>query len=205
MNEHQQAALARVMDAFDASENVRDLAHAVAHRAFAAELHMGRSVETVAASAVYAAFRRDGDTRTLDEMSAVADVNRTALGRSYKHLADELDIDLDPADPHEFVSRFADSLGVDDETEARAHEIATKSVEAGLHSGVNPAGIAAGAVYFADSDRYAGLTQREVAEVAGVSTVTIRNRFHEQAELLGVDEHGKIAPSRKKYLDTDCR
>jgi transcription initiation factor TFIIB len=203
MNERQQAELSGLLDALDAPENVRELAHAVAHRAFAAELHMGRSVEAIAASAVYAAFRRDGDTCTLDEIAAVTDMNRTALGRSYRHLADELDIDLEPANPHEFVSRFADSLGVDDETEARAHEIATESVETGLHSGVAPAGIAAGAVYLADSDRYAGLTQREVAEVAGVSTVTIRHRFHEQAELLGVDEHGKIAPGRKKHLDTD--
>jgi transcription initiation factor TFIIB len=203
MNERQQAELSGLLDALDAPETVRELARALAHRAFAAELHIGRSVDEIAASAVYAAFRRDGDTRTLDEMSAVADVNRTALGRSYSDLADELDIDLGPANPHEFVSRFAASLDVDDETEVRAHEIVTESVEAGLHSGVNPAGVAAGAVYLADSDRYAGLTQREVAEVAGVSTVTIRHRFHEQAELLGVDERGKIAPSRKKYLDTD--
>jgi transcription initiation factor TFIIB len=203
MNERQQAALARVMDALDAPENVRELAHAVAHRAFAAELHIGRSVDEIAASAVYAAFRRDGDTRTLDEMSAVADVNRTALGRSYSDLADELDIDLEPANPHEFVSRFAASLDVGDETETAAHEIATESVEAGLHSGVNPAGVAAGAVYLADSDRYAGLTQREVAEVAGVSTVTIRHRFHEQAELVELDVEGKIAPGRRKHLDGD--
>jgi transcription initiation factor TFIIB len=131
MNERQQAALARVADALDASANVRELAHAVAHRAFAAELHVGQSVESIAASAVYAAFRRDGDTRTLDEVSAIADVNRTVLGRSYRYLADELDIDLEPANPHEFVSRFAGLLDVSDRVAARAHDIVAECVETG--------------------------------------------------------------------------
>jgi transcription initiation factor TFIIB len=203
MNERQQAALARVTDALDAPENVRELAHAVAHRAFTGEFHMGRSVEPIAASAVYAAFRRDGDTRTLDEVSAEADVDRTALGRSYKHLADELDIDLEPVNPHEFVGRFAASLDVADGTETTAHEITEKSVEAGLHSGVPPAGIAAGALYLADRTHHDRLSQQEVAEVTDVSVITIRHRYAEQAELLGMDVDGKIAAGRWKHLDSN--
>ena len=203
MNERQQAALARVTDALDASESVREFARAFAHRAFAAELHVSQSVETVAASAVYAAFRRDGDTRTLDEVSAVADVNRTALGRSYRHLADELDVDLEPVNPHEFVGRFAAALDVGDETTTKAHEITEKSVEAGLHSGVAPAGIAAGALYLADRMNYDRLTQQELAETTDESAITIRHRYAEQAELLGLDVDGKIAAGRWKHLDSD--
>ncbi|WP_435079647.1 hypothetical protein [Halococcus sp. AFM35] len=89
MNKRQQAALTRVADALDASENVRELARAFAHHAFAAVLHVSQSVEAIAASAVYAAFRRTDDTRTLDEVSGVADMNRIVLGRSYRHLTDE--------------------------------------------------------------------------------------------------------------------
>ena len=203
MNERQQAAVAELTDGLDASESVHEVAHALAYRAFAAELHMGRSTDVIAASAVYAAFRRDGDTRTLDEVSAEADVDRTTLGRTYKCFADELDITLESPNPHEFVERFADSLDMEDRTEARAHEIVTKSAEAGLHSGIKLAGVAAAAVYLADADRYGRLTQHEIAEVAGVSTVTIRHRLHEQAHVLDSDEHGKIPPSRWQHLDTD--
>jgi transcription initiation factor TFIIB len=203
MNDHQQAEVAGLTDALDAPETVHEMAHALAYRAFVAELHMGRSVEVVAASAVYAAFRRDGESRTLDEVSAEADVDRTKLGRTYKCFADELDITLEPPNPHEFVERFADSLDMEDRTEARAHEIVTKSAEAGLHSGIKLAGVAAAAVYHADRGRHGRFTQREVAAVAGVSAVTIRNRLHEQAHVLDSDEHGKIPPSRWQHLDTD--
>jgi transcription initiation factor TFIIB len=202
MNERQQAALSRVTDALDASENVRELARAVAHRAFAAELHVGQSVEAIAASAVYAAFRRDGDTRTLDEIAAVADVNRTALGRSYRYLADELDIDLEPANPHEFVSRFAGPLDVSDRVAARAHDIVAECVEAGVHSGVKPAGVAAGALYLAEREHHGWLTQREVADVADVSEVTIRHRCAEQTQLLDTEAVGNIAPSRLELFET---
>ena len=203
MNDHQQAEVAGLTDALDAPETVHEITHALAYRAFAAELHMVRSVEVVAASAVYAAFRRDGETRTLDEVSAEADVDRTTLGRTYRFLADELDIALEPPNPHEFVERFADSLDVEDRTEARAHEIVTESAEAGLHSGVKLAGVAAAAVYHANRDRHGSLTQREVAAVAGVSTVTIRHRLHEQAHVLEGGGHGKIVASRWHHLDTD--
>ncbi|GAA0464565.1 transcription initiation factor IIB family protein (plasmid) [Halococcus dombrowskii] len=203
MNERQQAAVAELADDLDAPESVREIAHALAYRAFAAEMQMGRSIEVIAASAVYAAFRRDGESHTLDEVSAEADVDRTKLGRMYRCLADELDIGLEPANPHEFVERFADSLDIEDRTEAQAHEIVTKSVEAGLHAGIKPAGVAAAAVYLADCDRHGRLTQQEIAAVAGVSVVTIRSRFNEQAHLLGGDEHGKIPASRWQYLDTD--
>jgi transcription initiation factor TFIIB len=203
MNDEYETTLTHLLDSFDASENVREIARALAHRAFAMELHDRQPLKQVVVCAVYIAFQRESNEYRFRDITSTTTFDSISIARTYRLLVDELNIDLDPANPHEFVSRFADSLGVDDETEARAHEIATESVEEGLHSGVNPAGIAAGAVYLADSDRYAGLTQREVAEVAGVSTVTIRNRFHEQAELLGVDEYGSIPPKRRKLFDGD--
>ncbi|EMA56027.1 transcription initiation factor IIB family protein [Halococcus thailandensis] len=203
MNERQQAAVAELVDGLDAPESVREIAHALAHRAFAAEMQMGRSIEMIAASAVYAAFRRDGESHTLDEVSAEADVDRTKLGRTYRCLANRLNIKLEPADPHEFVGRFADSLNIEDRTEAYAHEIVTMSVEAGLHTGIKPAGAAAAAVYLADNDRHDHLTQPEIAAIADVSVVTIQNRLYEQTRLLGDDEHGQIPASRWQYLETD--
>jgi transcription initiation factor TFIIB len=203
MNERQQAALVGMMDALDAPETVRELAHAVAHRAFAAELQMGRSVEAIAASAVYAAFREAGAARTLSDLSEVTGLNRTHLGRLYRHLADELDLEVAPVDPHEFVSRYAGPLEVSEKTEARAHEIVAESVEAGLLSGVKSAGVAAGGLYLAAREHNHLLSQREVTAVADVDATTLRHRCGEQTALLGVDEYGSITPNRRKLFDGD--
>lgn len=203
MNDKQEAALDRLLDALDAATEVRELARAVAHRGFAAKLHESRSIKEVAASAVYVAFRRAGNAHSLDEIAVVTDLHRTALAQAYKRLTRELDIDLPPADPHEFVGRFAGSLDIDDRTKAMAHEIIDESVEAGLDSGVSPAGMAAGAEYLAAREHHSRLDQQEVADVAGVSTVTIRDRYSEQAKLLGMGRHGRIPSKRRSLFETD--
>ena len=202
MSKRQKSELARVLDALDAPETVGEVARTVAHRAFTAELHIGTSIEAVAASAVYAAFRQAGATRTLDEVAAVISHDRTNLGRLYRRLADELDLEVAPVDPHEFVERYAEPLDVGNETEARAHEIVTVSVEAGLLSGVKPAGVAAGALYLAANEHHHQLPQDEVAAVADVGPVTIRHRCGEQTALLEIQSVGMITPTRSQLFDS---
>jgi transcription initiation factor TFIIB len=213
MNEQHEAELARLLDALDAPNEVRELARAFVHRAVEAELHAGRGIEGVVASAVFAAFRRAGNPRSHDEIAVVSGVDRTTLGQMNKRLARELEIDLDPADPHEFVKRFAASLDVTDETVVWAHEIIDESIDAGLLSGVAPAGVAGGALYIADHtypdraqhirERIPRYTQSEIAAVAGVTTVTIRHRYSEQAYLLDIDGRGSIPTHRRHLFDMD--
>jgi transcription initiation factor TFIIB len=50
-----------------------------------------------------------------------------------------------------------------------------------------PTGIAAAAIYLAAKRRKKDRTQSEVAQVAGVTEVTIRNRYKELCEHLGFD------------------
>ena len=54
-----------------------------------------------------------------------------------------------------------------------------KAVKKGLISGRGPTGVAAAAVYIASAIYGERRTQKEVADVAGVTEVTIRNRYRE--------------------------
>jgi Transcription initiation factor IIB (TFIIB) len=56
-----------------------------------------------------------------------------------------------------------------------------------LTSGRGPTGVAAAAIYIASIALNERRTQREVAEVAGVTEVTIRNRYKELTEKLGIN------------------
>ena len=58
----------------------------------------------------------------------------------------------------------------------------------GLLSGKSPTGYAAAAIYAASLLCNEKKTQREVADVAQVTEVTIRNRYQEQIEAMGI--HG---------------
>ena len=57
----------------------------------------------------------------------------------------------------------------------------------GLTSGRGPTGVAAAAVYIASVLCGERRTQRDVAEVARVTEVTVRNRYKELCEKLGLD------------------
>ncbi|MEM3448364.1 MAG: transcription initiation factor IIB, partial [Nitrososphaerota archaeon] len=56
-----------------------------------------------------------------------------------------------------------------------------------LTSGRGPTGVAAAAIYIASISLNERRTQREVAEVAGVTEVTIRNRYKELTDKLGIN------------------
>ena len=61
-----------------------------------------------------------------------------------------------------------------------------------LTSGRGPAGIAAAGLYVAALLNNEKKTQREVADVAGITEVTIRNRYKELLDKLGLEEALKI-------------
>ncbi|EQD80770.1 transcription initiation factor IIB [mine drainage metagenome] len=56
-----------------------------------------------------------------------------------------------------------------------------------LTSGKGPTGVAAAAIYIASIITQERRTQRSVAEVAGVTEVTIRNRYKELTEKLSLE------------------
>jgi len=69
-------------------------------------------------------------------------------------------------------------------------ELKTDDVEAAnkeLTSGRGPTGIAAASLYIATVLCGERRTQREIGETAGVTEVTIRNRYKELAEKLDID------------------
>ena len=74
-----------------------------------------------------------------------------------------------------------------------------------LTSGRGPAGIAAAGLYVAALLNSEKRTQREVADVAGITEVTIRNRYKELLEKLGLEEKLKITVAemqKKKKKDS---
>ena len=69
-----------------------------------------------------------------------------------------------------------------DEAERRARSLLDTAKSQGIHSGKSPVGLAAAAVYAASLLVNEKVTQSEVSDVANISEVTIRNRYHELLE-----------------------
>ena len=148
----------------------------------------GRSMESVIASLLYAVCRELGTPRTLEEIAEASGVERREIGRTYRYIARELGIRILPAPPQHYVPRFASMLGLSDKVQAKAIRILKKAKKNEATSGKGPTGVAAAALYIAAVLLGEKRTQREIADAIGVTEVTIRNRFKELVEKLGIED-----------------
>jgi transcription initiation factor TFIIB len=175
----------RMASALGVPRSVREVASVIYRRALDEDLIRGRSIEGVATSCLYAACRQEGIPRSLEEVAEVSRVGQKEIGRTYRYVAQELGLKMEPVDPKQYVPRFSSALDLSEETQAKANEIIDVTAEQGLLSGKSPTGYAAAAIYAASLLCNEKKTQREVAEVAQVTEVTIRNRYQEQIEAMG--------------------
>src|SRR6056297_2202982 len=172
----------RMASALGLPENVRETASVIYRRALDEDLLPGRSIEGVSTACVYAAARQAGVPRSLDEIADVSRVEKSEVARTYRYVVRELNLEVKPADPESYVPRFASGLDLSDESEHRARSLLKNAKEKGVHSGKSPVGLAAAAVYAAALLTNEKTTQAAVSEVADISEVTIRNRYHELLE-----------------------
>jgi transcription initiation factor TFIIB len=177
--------LHRMASALGLPESASKRASRLYRRALADGLVQGRSIEAVTASCLYIACRKEGIPRSLDELEGVSRIERTEIARAYRQVAAELGLTMEPIDPKLFVPRFCSDLEADSEVQRRTLELLAEAKASGLHSGKSPTGQAGAAIYLASLLCEEALTQSEVADVARVSEVTIRNGYRELLD--GVD------------------
>ncbi len=191
------AELKRVASYLKLPKSVEEESSRIYTMAVQRGLVRGRSMESVVAGALYAACRRHEVPRTLDELSEASGIDKKEIGRTYRFITRELGIRILPSNPVDYIARFASALNLNAETQSKAVEILEKAQEAELTSGRGPTGIAAASLYVAALVNNEKRTQREVADIAGVTEVTIRNRYKELLKEL------KLKDKIKKNLDDE--
>jgi transcription initiation factor TFIIB len=172
----------RMASALDLPESVRETASVIYRRALEEDLLPGRSIEGISTASLYAAIRQSGTPRGLEETIGVCRVDEQEVKRAYRYIVRELALEVQPADPTSYLPRFAADLDLSSETEQRAKAMLEVAKEKAVHSGKSPIGLAAAALYAAGQLTGEATTQSDVSDVAGVSEVTIRNRYQELLE-----------------------
>ncbi len=180
------SGLDRLASSMSLPRTVRETAAMIYRKAALKKLVRGRSIEGVTAASLYAACRQCNVPRTLDEISNTARISRKEIGRTYRYISRELELKLMPTSPQDYISRFCSVLKLSADVKAKTLEILHEAANRELTSGRGPTGIAAASLYIASVLCGERRTQREVADVAGVTEVTIRNRYKELAEKLDI-------------------
>lgn len=176
--------ISKIANALNLPKNILETASVIYRRAVKERLIRGRSIQGVTAAAVYVACRQCGLARTLEEIAQASNINKKEVGRSYRFLIKELDYFIPPLKPSQYIAKFSNQLTMQGKVEEIAHKILNSATELKLTSGRGPTGIAAAASYIASVLTGERKTQREIAEIAQVTEVTIRNRYKELVERL---------------------
>jgi len=176
--------ISKIANSLSLPKNILETASVIYRKAVKERLIRGRSIQGVTAAAIYVACRQCGLARTLDEIAQASNINKKEVGRSYRFLVKELDYFIPPLKPSQYVTKFSNQLTMQGKVEEIAHKILTAAKDLKLTSGRGPTGIAAAASYIASVLTGERKTQREIAEIAQVTEVTIRNRYKELVERL---------------------
>lgn len=178
--------IGRIVTANGLPPSVRGSADSIYRRAADMDLIRGRPIDALAAASVCAACRISGIPRTMDEIAENGGVGRKELGRTYRHLSKELGLALSPARPQDYIGRYCDSLKLGTEVREKSLSLIRKASESDLLSGLGPAGVTAAAVYISAIICGEHRSQKQVADAAGISEVTLRSRYRKLADGLGI-------------------
>ena len=175
--------IARMTSALELPRSVRERASVIYRRAQREELIPGRSIEAIAAGAVHAACRCAGLPTTTAEVASVAQCDASKVELGYAVLNRELGLATRPTTPADHVPKLLSAVDAPDPVGHRALELARAAAEAGLATGRHPGGVAAACVYLAGHEHGQLYTQAGLAELAGVSDVTVRTHRDALREL----------------------
>jgi transcription initiation factor TFIIB len=176
--------ISKISNSLNLPKNILETASVIYRKAVKEHLIRGRSIQGVTSAAIYVACRQCGLARTLEEIAQASSINKKEVGRSYRFLIKELNYFIPPLKPSQYITKFSNQLTMQGKVEEIAHKILSTARDLKLTSGRGPTGIAAAASYIASVLTGERKTQREIAEIAQVTEVTIRNRYKELVERL---------------------
>ena len=168
--------LGRLKDKLALSDAIIEKTAYIYRKALDRGLVRGRSILGLLAASLYAACRDTETPRTLTDVANGINITRKDVSRSYRLLLRELDLNMPVVDPINFMSRIASEAGLSEKVKRRALTILKDASKMEITAGKDPMGLAASALYLSCVMSGENTTQRVIAQAAGVTEVTIRNR-----------------------------
>jgi transcription initiation factor TFIIB len=171
------AELDRLTNKLHIPPSVKEEAAVIYRKALEGDLIRGRSISAIMTASLYAACRFSHTQRTLKEVSKQSTIDIKEVSRCYRLLIKELGLRMPKPTPQLCVPKIATGMGIGEGTQRLAVEILRKAEQVKETAGKDPMGIAAAALYIACEMNDEKKTQKIIADAAGVTEVTIRNRY----------------------------
>ena len=169
--------LERLKDKLGLSDVIIEKTAYIYRKAQERGLVRGRTISSVLAAAIYIACRESGTSRTLKDIASISNIKRKDIARTYRLLVLELNYKIPMVDPIKCIVRVANKANLSEKTKRQAMNIMHSVTRSGISAGKDPMGLAASVLYLSCMNTGESRTQTEISEAAGVTEVTIRNRY----------------------------
>ena len=147
----------------------------------------GRSIAAVLDAAIYIACREIGISRTIKDIATISDVRWKELARIYRILVFELYIKIPIVDPMKCITKVANKVNLSEKTKRQGMSIMKDLSEREISAGKHPMSLAATVLYLSCRMTGENITQENIANAAGVTGVTLRNRLNDLKKQLQLD------------------
>ena len=171
--------LGRQRDKLGLSDAMIDKTAYIYRKALGKGLVKGRSSSAILAAAIYIACREMGAARSLNDISEITDVRRKVISRSYMFLIQQLEIIMPLIDPIKCIAKIANKARISEKSKRMAIDVMKDLVNTQVPAGKRPMSMAATILYLCCLRNDESVTQKGLAEAAGVTEVTVRNRIRE--------------------------
>jgi len=161
------------------SATIKELAAVLYRKALDEDLIRGRSIAAIVTASLYVACRLTKTPKTLNDVVKVSSRSRGEVSRAYRLLVSTLDVEVPSHDASSYVSRFAEKAHISGKVQGVAFKILRRAKRKRITVGKDPAGVAAAVLYIACQLERENLTQKDIAQIAGITEVTVRNRKKE--------------------------
>lgn len=179
--------LDRLSSQLGLNKSIKELAALLYRKLIVRRLARSRSIDAMVGASIYAACRLRNAPRSLEEIARHSRVSRKKIGQHYRLLVEKLSLKMPISDPANYVPRFVTELDLPGIVQQKVIEILEKAKEnRTLVTGRDPRGLAAAAIYIASILTDHRVTQRDIAMAAGVTEVTVRNRYKELVQKLSI-------------------
>lgn len=179
--------LKRIASNLNLPDHIKKSAIHYYKEAFKRKLLRGRSINGMVAACLYFACREKMIPRTLQEILDETSINAKNVRRCYRTLIRELNLRVPSTDPISLIPRFIAELNLDVDAEKATIKILQSFITKFSTSGKDPKGLCAGALYLVCKIRNRKISQKEIANLVGVTEVTLRSRYKELTKKLKIN------------------
>ncbi len=169
--------LDRLKDKLGLTDSVIEKTAYIYRKAQERGLVRGRSISAILAAVIYIACREMGFPRILKDITAISNIKHRYVAQAYRLLIIELDLKIPLLDPIKCIIRIANNAKISEKTRRQAINIMHDIIKREISAGKDPMGLAAAVVYLSCLKTDEKKIQRYIADAAGVTEVTLRNRY----------------------------